>query len=266
MKKAFVTLIFAGLLAAAMIVPAAAAESNEILYGTPKLDGVLDEMYNHSASHVVDNFAFYIEGSTTAETTAEGTTAYLLWDEKYLYIATNANDATRSDKSADIDYSAWHLADNTEHFLFAVYDDVTEWIHVATVGEGLCAEVNWEAIDPSAIKVATSSPDTGYVVELAIPVPASIAELKAGSEIAYCLQYNDYIPADSAAIANGNQSFDGATTYVLSTTAAPVEEAPVVEEVVETTVTQAPQTFDAGVIAVITAIVSAAGYALSKKR
>ena len=42
---------------------------------------------------------------------------------------------------------------------------------------------------------------------------------------------------------------------------APAEtEAPVVEEVA------APQTFDAGVIAAVAAIVSAAGYALSKKR
>ena len=41
-----------------------------------------------------------------------------------------------------------------------------------------------------------------------------------------------------------------------------VEEAPVVEETVE----EAPQTFDFGVIAAVAALVSAAGYALSKKR
>ena len=41
-----------------------------------------------------------------------------------------------------------------------------------------------------------------------------------------------------------------------------VEEAPAAEEVVE----EAPQTFDFGVIAAVAALVSAAGYALSKKR
>lgn len=61
---------------------------------------------------------------------------------------------------------------------------------------------------------------------------------------------------------------------------APVEEAPVEEEVVveapaeetveapaaEETVEEAPQTFDFGVIAAVTALISAAGYAISKKR
>lgn len=61
---------------------------------------------------------------------------------------------------------------------------------------------------------------------------------------------------------------------------APVEEAPAEEEVVveapaeetveapaaEETVEEAPQTFDFGVIAAVTALISAAGYAISKKR
>jgi len=46
----------------------------------------------------------------------------------------------------------------------------------------------------------------------------------------------------------------------------PVVEAPVVEETVEAPVAQAPQTFDAAVIAVVAAVVSLAGYAVSKKR
>jgi len=44
-----------------------------------------------------------------------------------------------------------------------------------------------------------------------------------------------------------------------------VETEAVVEEVVEEAVT-APQTFDAGVIAAVAAVVSAAGYVVSKKR
>jgi len=46
----------------------------------------------------------------------------------------------------------------------------------------------------------------------------------------------------------------------------PVTETPAVEEVVETPVVVAPQTFDAVVIAAISAVVSLAGYAISKKR
>ncbi|MBE6710418.1 MAG: hypothetical protein E7579_04780, partial [Ruminococcaceae bacterium] len=45
-----------------------------------------------------------------------------------------------------------------------------------------------------------------------------------------------------------------------------VVEEPVVEEVVEETEEEAAQTFDFGVIAAVAALVSAAGYALSKKR
>ncbi|MBE6614909.1 MAG: hypothetical protein E7631_06360 [Ruminococcaceae bacterium] len=45
-----------------------------------------------------------------------------------------------------------------------------------------------------------------------------------------------------------------------------LEAAPVVEVVEDVVVEDAPQTFDAGVIAAVAAIVSAAGYAISKKR
>ena len=46
----------------------------------------------------------------------------------------------------------------------------------------------------------------------------------------------------------------------------PVDQSATVEEVVEAPVVVAPQTFDLGVIAAVAAIVSAAGYAISKKR
>ncbi len=46
----------------------------------------------------------------------------------------------------------------------------------------------------------------------------------------------------------------------------PAEEAPVAEEVVEEVVEEAAQTFDFGVIAAVAALISAAGYAISKKR
>ncbi|MBQ3590654.1 MAG: hypothetical protein II979_01825, partial [Clostridia bacterium] len=65
--------------------------------------------------------------------------------------------------------------------------------------------------------------------------------------------------------------FDGTTAnkYTLTTDVAGHVEAPETEaEVVDTVVDTpaAPQTFDAGVIAAVAAIVSAAGYAISKKR
>ena len=262
MKKLF-TLIMAGLLAAAMIAPASAADAQEVLYGTPVIDGVLDEMYTRSASHSLRNFAFYAEGDSSVGTTAEGTTAYMLWDEDNLYIAVEVNDETPCDYDSSIDYAAWNTSDNIENFLFSVKDDTYEFIHISAVGDITYAEL-FEQLYDSDIETAAESTDKGYVIEFAIPLPEEIAELKAGSEFVYSLQYNDYIPASNAVIANGGQSIEQGDRYVFSDTKALVED--VIVTPVEDSVTTAPQTFDAGIIAAVTAIVSAAGYAISKKR
>lgn len=96
--------------------------------------------------------------------------------------------------------------------------------------------------------------------------------------------YNSYLSAeDVAAIYTATKdvevSADAAPVEEAPAEEAPVEEAPVeeapVEEVVEAPAeetveapaeTTAPQTFDFGVIAAVAALVSAAGYALTKKR
>ena len=78
---------------------------------------------------------------------------------------------------------------------------------------------------------------------------------------------------DAAMLAAPSASTNGAVELLTETVAAPVvEETPAVEEPVEEapveeeTVEEAPETFDFAVIAAIAAAVSAAGYAISKKR
>ena len=83
MKK-LASLLMAGLLAVAMIAPAA-ADSTKVLNGTPVVDGELDEIYLQSAEQTLGNPAFYKWGfEGEADLAAK---AYFLWDADYLYVA-----------------------------------------------------------------------------------------------------------------------------------------------------------------------------------
>ena len=104
------------------------------------------------------------------------------------------------------------------------------------------------------------------VYEVAIPM----MDCADGGTIAMQVSFNDtddengsrcgYLVLNDA-ISNWWDSPKNLSTYTLAEYAEPVI------EVVETeTVTTAPQTFDAGIVAAACAIVSVAGYALSKKR
>ena len=81
--------VIAGI-AALLIVAAAlpvSAKGTDIRNGTPVLDGRLDDIYTESASIELENFGFYVEGTTDSDyEAAKGTTAYFLWDEDYLYV------------------------------------------------------------------------------------------------------------------------------------------------------------------------------------
>ena len=72
--KHIVTIALFALLTCSVQFPVSAAQvSGEVLYGTPVLDGVMDELYTASASFELDNPNFYVWGDCTGtDSTAKG--------------------------------------------------------------------------------------------------------------------------------------------------------------------------------------------------
>lgn len=248
MKKLF-TLIMAGLLTAAMIAPASAAGANEILKGTPVVDGVLDDIYLQSAVTVepdesLDPYIWNYEG----EIFHNGRT-YLLWDDDYLYLCTVMEDTTPFSAGEG---AGWQN-DCSEHWF--VDEGLTYKWHIAADGNfflGTDADGKTPYDSEAALHAAQWTDDTHFCTEIALP----LNDLAAGREFTHRMQYNNIVGSD---VDSGYAVNTGDADYVCSATEVILPE-------VEAPVTQAPQTFDAAVIATITAIVSVAGYALSKKR
>ena len=126
----------------------------------------------------------------------------------------------------------------------------------APIDGGFCVEimVPWSVIND---KIPDFIPEADVEVGMSM-VPIDFDE---GGEFAQLCWVNQ---ADALGV-QGGYDYGGWATMVLN--AAPVveTEAEVVDAVVDAPAA-APQTFDAGVIAAVAAIVSAAGYAISKKR
>ena len=96
------------------------------------------------------------------------------------------------------------------------------------------AKMQTTAVIRAAINVKKAHADWNLVPEIMIPLVGDVKELK-------------YVKK------------------IVVETAAPETEAEVVDAAAAETTTEAPKTFDAGIIAAVAAIVSAAGYAISKK-
>jgi len=251
MKKLF-TLIMAGLLTACMIAPASAAGANEILKGTPTLDGQLDDIYAQSAVYTIENDVVnYAWGGAEIQDFSNAV-SYFLWDDNYLYICTtNVDDtpvALTGEKTWMNDAAEmWFIDEGLRHKIHAAADGN---FFLGTDGDGQTA------YDFAGAKSVANYTDDGWCIEVALPMN----DLGAGKEFSFTLQVNNCLDDGAAAgSASGSQAGDYAMKCVAEEVVLPV-----VEEVVEEAT--APQTFDAGVIAAVAAIVSAAGYAISKKR
>ena len=266
MKKAL-SLVLAILTVMALSVAASAgAVSTEIKNGTPVLDGVLDDIYTQSASFTLDNPGFYCWGDGSVDNCGNAT-AYFLWDADYLYVCVVAEDSTVFSAGPDADWQ------NDAAEMWFLDEDLKFKVHAAADGNfflGADADgaVAWEKGFEGA-KNAAGTTDDGWCIEVALPMN----DLGAGKEFGFNLQVNDIYSTDAAAsgAASGAQTPEDFTMKLVADQVVlpePETEAPVADEVVDTaaeTVVEAPKTFDAGIIAAVAAIVSAAGYAISKK-
>jgi len=262
MKK-FVSILVLCTLVCAFVIPVQAdVISTDVLKGTPTLDGALDEMYLNSAKLEIaaDVAPFYEWSLTAADTKDVSATAYLLWDADYLYICTVVLDSTPTAAEGD---PTWQN-DASEHWF--IDSGLHYKIHVSGSGNfflGADADAK-TPYDFAGAKSASAWTADGYITEIALP----FTELAADRTFQYQLQINDiFEPVAVAGLAKNDNSIDSTVMTLVDEWSIEPEvetEADTTDEKVDEDV--APQTFDAGVIAAVAAIVSAAGYALSKKR
>ncbi len=270
MKKIFASVLAATLMAT-MSVAASAADfdASSALNNAIAVDAVKD------AAYVNDGIVIDVPEATEGGATG---VAYAAWDNDNLYLYVEVTDEA---VTAEADVTSIWANDSIEVYFnlegadgnitdinaaqYTVGPSYTAW-----AGGGLHRDNNMDAA-----KYAYEYTDFGYIIEVSIPWGADYAA-EANAVVPFAIGINDDADADASTrefhnftgAAQGNlwSVADASYDALTLTTDEYVEPEPeTVAEVVEEAVA-APQTFDAGVIAAVAAVVSAAGYALSKKR
>ena len=255
---------------AALSVAASAADYNasSALNNEIVVDGVKDAAY--VSAPAVMSVAEATEGGATGD-------VYMAWDNDYLYVFADVTDEAVT-AAADVT-SIW-ANDSIEVYinLSGAEGNITDInaaqytagpSYTAWAGGGLHRDNNMDAST-----FAYTYTDTGYTMEMAIAWGDEYTPAE-GASFPFCAGVNDDADADpatrefhnftGAGQANAWSVADATWDSLTLTAEEYVEPEPeTVAEVVEEAA--APQTFDAGVIAAVAAIVSAAGYAISKKR
>ena len=278
MKK-LASLLLALSMAVSLTVAISANATGEVStasYATvaPVIDGQIDEIWNHTARQTIavpDDFEYDITGGYTS----------LLWDETGYYLLAVVEDIslTENDQEARNSVDFWFSEANTKTDSFST--DSGDW-HFCKASDGTeCYYTGNENVYKVAKSAVTTSED-GYIVELYVPYLGAKAPAL-GAKIGYTVSFND--DTDNDGVRDGYVYWsvtEDSDAYWEKTAALPDVEliagptpeerglvpettAEIAETTVDTTVTTAPKTFDVGVVAAVTAIVSAIGYTLSKK-
>lgn len=281
MKK--LSLILAVILMAAMFVVPAGAEDYKILKGTPVIDGIVEPEYLKSGSVAItaeeSNLEWCLLGDTTAEDSSTGI-VYFLWDETCIYGAAMIQD--KHLVNADYDEENW-AEDCME--LYPRYEGIGDGkLHIDAFGKWCFTGDGDVLFDGADVKYACTQDleNNSYVIEFAMPFEGGLEE---GGLFAVALQLNSitsptsYIDNEDVACSYGGSRADNnyylvatsafATESTEDTTAdtTPDDPIPDTTPVVDTTpIDKAPETMDAGIVAAVAAIVSAAGYMIAKKK
>ena len=300
MKK-FIALLLTAIVAASAAMTASAADvTNRIadieveqISVAPKIDGKFsEEEWGSNPISVItkENREPYLSlcasdaaWLTNDELLPNDMKTYMRWDEEYFYYCSVIDTkATYNAATPGNEGSVWCGTS----FIWQIISDkaITDSITKTIVGLNNDGQILWNtetaeagtavqtgAATPAYDKIAIVREGTTTVYEVAFKwetIMPQGAKLSVADEFVF---YSLYMPAiDDTAnpvdVAVGGISDEGKYLYwnvTLTEEVVPETEAETEAEVVEEVA--APVTFDAGVIAAVAAIVSAAGYAISKK-
>ena len=148
----------------------------EAAYGTPVIDGTQDECWENAASYEIANCLYAWQG-------ADGTVK-VLWDEENIYALISVNDSVLNTSNANK-----YEQDSVEFFLDpnncknGSYDSLCGQYRVSCRGLLSFGTVP----SKEGVESAVSETESGYLVELKIPVSG----LKEGMELGFDAQIND---------------------------------------------------------------------------
>lgn len=295
MKKTL-SLILAAMLVAAMGVTASAgttaeADRGNIAFGIKGIaDGVEwtpDGEWTEGEYGEIDVKSSWISSATADDANQDAATGLdfklgMSWDSEYIYGYVEFDDANGYNNTWGSDPgSMWYSGALQINYAEADATDTDRLEY----GIGLTSDTDEKITNVWAEKDYAASvddfecfvDDDHIIYEFRTPVAGfSSVAAKEGSTYGFCLVISwgndqDYIHTQLASGCTGDAGKQAANFAKVT-----LEEALVVETEPETVeaaadeapaeTTAAPQTFDAGVIAAVAAIVSAAGYAVSKKR
>ncbi len=267
MKKFLTYAMLCALLASTCAMTATAANPEATAAkGTPVVDGVVDEIWGTTETYTANALKAGTEENITTEWKA-------LWDDDKVYFLVEVSGDTAHFFNG---HPSW--GDGCELYFDALNDKPTEY-NLDSV-----AQFGWDAQNLDDISYTGSEgaqanmkgkyeikaveKADGYIYEVAVDLDAFCGDLvmAEGTVIGLEIQVNSkcdeaeartsaYGWADTDNTGWQNPSVFGNLTFVA---------APVVETVEE--IATAPQTFDAGLLAVASLLTAAAGLAISKKR
>lgn len=297
MKKLFSALLAALCVASMAVATNAGATNNEersipMAATAPTIDGKITGDEWDNALTIAMNKDTMDAISGTLEDNAPNGTFYWMWDYEGLYFFADVTDTTAPDTKHAAGAGSYNSGDGIQ---FCIYPDLTAsgsnvgdlyfWSLVVDqdgngqIGEHFVFGTGNAGSDVADAKIAVTQNGSSYTIEAFMPcvcwessnTPITVVE---GTTFAMT---NVIMEQDGGAqsLLIDSSWFDANTAnkYTLVTDLAghvdaPETEAEVIDAAAEEApaATTAPATFDAGIVAAVAAIVSAAGYAVSKKR
>ena len=270
MKK-FVSVLLCSLLAVLCVAPAAASDYYATATnGTIVVDGKIDDAWATAEAFTANTLKDGTEENITTEWKA-------MWDDTTMYILAvvsgDKDHFTGSSQSWGDGVEAYFDVWNSDAEDYETDDGIIQlgWNKADLTNTAYMGTEAGVAAAPGKYAIACTEKADGYIYEISFNLVdfAKGYEMKEGNVMGLEIQVNSKnAEGDGRTSAYGWADTDNTAwqyPYImgdLEFVPAPVVET--VAEVVEETV--APQTFDAAVIAAVAAVVSAAGYVVSKKR
>ncbi len=254
----------------------------------PTIDGVITgDEWDNALTVAMNKDTMKGPNSMAMPAKCPDATFYWMWNYDGLYFFADVKDPTLSSSSHTANAGSYNNGDGVQ---FCIYPELTAsgsnvgdlyfWSLVYTdegkgeIGEHFVFGTGGSGADVEDAVIASTQDGSNYTIEAFLPcvcwessnTPITVVE---GTTFAMTNVLMDMDEAGTQSLCIDSSWFDANTAnkYTLSADkiAGHVDAPETVEEVVDGAVV-APQTFDAGVIAAVFAIVSAAGYAISKKR
>ncbi len=167
--------------------------SDEILYGSPYIDGIIDAEYHSSYALSVTDKSFFRWGSAENSTDETGSTAIarFLWDEQFLYVCVEVSDAALMTVGKEQAPLTWENDCITVWFCdngktFRVQADPFGYVFAAGDGQPTVKMEN--AVCAARINAERNR----YVIEMALP----FSDLASMRILGISLQLNDMTAED----------------------------------------------------------------------